>query len=424
MDVSLLADELEAYRMRFEELDGLPLQGKKHFEISAAARTQARKFLKGENLLSRLNGLIGKTGIVGEENTRLMLFIVASSYKCQDPLHALIQGSSGTGKTLLMRKVMHMIPEPDRHIWTRISDKSLYHAGTKFKHSSIAVEDWDGLSEEVQYVVREMQSGKQLSSTLSHKQANGKFDNMEVLAEGPVSSLMCTTRGAVYEDNMSRCLLVAVDESAEQTERILEYQYKKDRGDINRQAEQEATKKLQNMVYILAAKEVVNPYAGQIQLPRTVHKIRRLNQLFQYFIKQITWLHQHQRETDKEGRIITTKEDIGMAIQLLFETILLKIDELDGSLRQFFEELKAYAQEQEEKEKYCFGRREVRQVLHLSKTQQHRYLGQLLELEYLRRVSGKNSQRHQYQIVYWDDNKALRGKLQQELREQLESLEE
>ena len=235
VDISLLTDELEAYRMRFEELEQVGNRALQYFEISPAARKQAKNFLSGDNLFSRLNKLIGKTGIVGEEQTRLLLFIVASSYKCKDPLHALIQGSSGTGKTLLMRKVMHMIPELDRHIWTRISDKSLYHAGTKFKHSSIAVEDWDGLSEEVQYVVREMQSGKRLSSTITQKMANGKMDNIEILAEGPISTLMCTTRGAVYEDNMSRCLLVAVDESEEQTERILEYQYQKDRDEINKQ---------------------------------------------------------------------------------------------------------------------------------------------------------------------------------------------
>ena len=418
VDVNLLTDELEAYRMRFEELEQSSKQSAKHFEISVAARKQALAFLKADNLFPRLNKLIGKTGIVGEEQTRLLLLIVTSSYKCKDPLHALIQGSSGTGKTLLMRKIMEMIPEPSRHIWTRISDKSLYHAGTKFKHTSIAVEDWDGLSEEVQYVVREMQSGKRLTSTITQKQANGKYDNVEVLAEGPISSLMCTTRGAVYEDNMSRCLLVAVDESEEQTERILEYQYKKDRGEINGQAEQDGLDKLQNLVHVLEPKLVVNPFAGQVQLPKKVHKIRRLNHLFQCFVKQITWLHQYQRKADKIGRIITTKEDIQLAIKLLFETIILKIDELDGSLREFFEELKTYVLKQEEKEKHCFGRREIRQALGISKTQQHRFLGQLLELEYIRQVGGHSNRGYKYQVLYWDDNKAFRESTQRYLTEQ------
>lgn len=422
LDISLLTDELEAYRAAFESTENGSSTLVKNFQITAEARKKAKAFLSNKNLFQRLNALIGKTGIVGEKNTRLLLLIVASSYKCKDPLHALIQGSTGSGKTLLLRKIMDMIPEDKRHVWTRISDKSLYHAGAKYKHTSIAIEDWDGLSEEVQYVVREIQSGKRLTSTITVKDAKGKMDNVEILAEGPISSMMCTTRGVIYEDNMSRCLLVAVDESEEQTDQILDYQYKKDRGEIDSKREQESINQLQNMVYLLAPKSVVNPFAGKIQLPKRVHKIRRLNHLFQCFVKQITWLHQLQREIDKSGRIITTKEDIQLAINLLFETIILKVDELDGSLRQFFEQLKEYIKSQEEKEKYCFARREIRQALGVRKSQLHNYIRSLLDLEYLKQVGGYSNKGFRYQIVYWDDNKALRKEIQNDLNEQLKAL--
>ncbi len=422
LDISLLTDELESYRASFESLENISSSSVKNFQITAEARKKSKAFLSSGNLFTRLNKMIGKTGIVGEENTRLLLLIVASSYKCKDPLHALIQGSSGSGKTRLLRKVMEMIPDDKSHVWTRISDKSLYHAKAKYKHTSIGVEDWDGLSEEVQYVVREIQSGKRLTSTITVKDAKGGMDNKEILAEGPISTLMCTTRGAVYEDNMSRCLLVAVDESGEQTERILEYQYKKDRGELDEKSEEEATNFIQNLVYVLEAKGVVNPFAGKIELPKRVHKIRRLNQLFQCFVKQITWWHQLQREQDKQGRLITTKEDIQLGINLLFETIVLKVDELDGSLRQFFEELKGYVEGQEEKEKYCFGRREIRQALNLSKTQQHRYMQQLLDLEYIKQVGGAVNRGFKYQISYWDDNKALRKEIQNYMSSQLNAL--
>lgn len=422
LDISLLTDELEQYR---EGLVREQQQGKKLvpvLELSPKAKGEAINFLEQQDLLSRLNAQIGQTGIVGEEQTRLLLLIVASSYKCQDPLHALIQGSSGTGKTLLMRKVMAMLPEADRHIWTRISDKSLYHAGTKFKHSAIAVEDWDGLSEEVQYVVRELQSGQRLSSTITQKKPNGELDNVELLAEGPISSLMCTTKGAIYEDNMSRCLLVAVDEGAKQTQQILEYQYRKDRGVLNKQLEQQSTQKIQSFIHLLEPKEVINPYAGQIRLPDKVHKIRRLNYLFQCFVKQITWWHQYQRQEDEEGRLLTTKADLQAAIQLLFETIILKVDELDGALRQFYEQLKSYVLEQEAGEQYHFTRREVRQALNISKSRQHSYMRELLGLEYLQQVGGHSNRGYQYKILYWDDNKELRASIQAHLQQQLELL--
>jgi hypothetical protein len=125
-----------------------------------------------------------------------------------------------------------------------------------------------------------------------------------------------------------------------------------------------------------------------------------------------------QREQDKNGHIITTKEDMQLAINLLFETIILKVDELDGSLRQFFEELKAYVQEQEEGEKYMFKRREIRQVLNLSKSQLQRFMRELESLEYVR-LMGRG---YQYQIIYWDDNKALRKEIQEQMSRQLNEL--
>jgi DNA primase len=234
---------------------------------------------------------------------------------------------------------------------------------------------------------------------------------------------MCTTHGTIYEDNMSRCLLVAVDESEEQTERILEYQYKKDRGEIDGDKEEQTSDFIQKLVYVLKPQAVVNPFAGKIQLPKRVHKIRRLNHLFQCFVKQVTWWHQEQRRTDEKGRLITQKEDVLLAINLLFETIVLKVDELDGSLRQFFEQLKYYVQNQEDKEKHRFRRRELREALKVRKSQLHNYLQALSDLEYIRKVGGYTNKGYLYQIDYWDDNKALRKEIQTDMNEQLKALE-
>jgi DNA primase len=422
LDISLLTDELEQHRESLQELQAKPKVSSIAYQLNAQDRLKAKDFLGKDKLFKRLNNLIGETGIVGEENTRMLLLLVASSYKNSNPLHALIQGSTGSGKTLLLRKIMHLLPEQERHIWTRITDKSLYHAGEQYKHKGIAIEDWDGLSEEVQYIVRELQSGHILRSSTTEKMPDGKMKSKEIIAYGPISSLMCTTHGSIYEDNMSRCFLVAVDEREIQTERILDYQYKKDRGEIATKTEESKTKFIQNLVQILEPKEVINPFAGKVQLPAKVHKIRRLNNLFQSFVRQITWWHQHQRKQTKQGQLIAEKADVQAAISLLFETIVLKIDELDGSLRGFYERLKDYALAQEEGEKYHFGRREIRQALNLSKTQQHRYMQQLLNYEYIKQVGGAVNRGYQYKIIYWDDNKALRKEIQSYMTEQLKAL--
>jgi len=416
LDLALLTDALEAHRATLAEK---PRRHQPTFTVSAAEQAAAQDFLRQAQLLPRLNEKIGQTGIVGEESNRLLLLLVASSYKQTAPLHALIQGSTGSGKTLLLRKVMQLLPPTDRHIWTRITDKSLYHAGDQYQHQAIAVEDWDGLSEEVQYVLRELQSGQILRSSTTEKQANGELRSREITAKGPISSLLCTTQGSIYEDNMSRCFLIAVDESEAQTDRILNYQYRQERGEIDPHQAQKSRRLIQVLVEQLQPCPVVNPYAGKVRLPKSAHKIRRLNSLYQTFVQQVAWWHQYQRQRDKAGRIIVAKSDLKAAIHLLFETILLKVDELDGSLRQFFEWLKSYLEEQEEK---SFTQRQVRQAYRLSKTGCQNYINNLLELEYIERIRIGRRNTHHYQISYWDNAQKQRQALKDQLNKQLKKL--
>ena len=158
-----------------------------------------------------------------------------------------------------------------------------------------------------------------------------------------------------------------------------------------------------------------------MQLPKEVHKIRRLNDLYQTFVRQVAWWHQLQRKTDKQVRIIAQKEDLAIAIDLLFECIVLKVDELDGSLRKFFERLKEYVGKQEDKN-YRFSRREIRKQLGIERTRLHRYLQDLLDLEYIGLRGGYANKGYQYQILFWDDNQRLRREIKDFLMTQLKEL--
>ena len=102
---------------------------------------------------------------------------------------------------------------------------------------------------------------------------------------------------------------------------------------------------LRNCIRLLQPLEVINPYAERIRLPEEAHKLRRLNELYQSFVRQVTLLNQFQRQRDERGRLITEVQDLRQACGVLFESIVLKVDELDGSIRQFFESLKDYVRE-------------------------------------------------------------------------------
>ena len=391
--------------------------------VGAATASKCIEFLKRENLIAQFNDLIGKSGIIGEEKNRLLLFLVASSYKMPHTLHALIQGSSGSGKTRLLKVISGLMPSEDVKRYTRVTDNSFYNQDEYFfVHKLICFEDLDGLKEDAQLAVRELQTNEILTTSTSIKDANGSIRGGERIVRGPIASLACTTRGEVYEDNISRCFLIAVDESRAQTLQVIAYQNNEAAGLISRGHQKQIKTFIQNCIRLLKSYEVINPYANKIKLPETAHKIRRLNELYQSFVRQVTLLNQYQRQKDKQGRLISEPSDLQVACDVLFESIVLKVDELDGSLRQFFERLKSYLQKEHDDKHHEFTQREVRQALGISKAQCSRFFNRLQSLEYIVSRYAGNQRRVCYQVDYWDNYAKLRAQIKDNLSNQIANL--
>jgi DNA primase len=424
LDLEALTTLLEQHREKqSEKKEGATPQT---LQVPLHMQQKCIEFLTKPNLIKRLNDLVGQAGVVGEETNRIFLFGIASSYKMPETMHALIQGSSGSGKTHLLARVSNFIPKEGRKAFTRVTEGSLYNYGMyDLSHQLICIEDLDGMKEEAQLAFRELQSKGVIISSTSSKDENGNVNAYERIVYGPIASMACTTKGEIYEDNMSRCFLIAVDESHEQTIKIIQYQNKKSAGQIDEKREQQITEFLQHSIRMLKPYQVINPYADKVHLPEEAHKIRRLNGLYQAFVKQITLLHQYQRKQDAQGRLISEKEDLQVAAEIMFESIVLKVDELDGSLRQFYERLKSYVKTKANghHETYEFNQREIRHALHISKSQLHRYIQDLLALEYIRQAGGHINRGFNYKVMYWDNIAAIRAKVKRHLQGQLDQLE-
>lgn len=422
LDLEVFTELLERYR----EDQNKPKEVKQDIVASSQFEKQAREFLTKSNLIKRWNDLVGRAGVVGEENNRIFLMAIAITHKMSEPLHALIQGSSGSGKTHLMAKIYGFIPQRDRKNFTRVTEGSLYNYGMyDLQNKLICIEDLDGMKEEAQFAFRELQSKGMIISSTSIKDENGNISASEKTVYGPIASMSCTTKGEIYEDNMSRCFIIAVDESSEQSRKVIHYQNMKASGQVDEQKERQCAEFIQTLVALLRPYEVVNPYADKVHLPEEAHKIRRLNGLYQAFVKAVTLMHQYQRKKDERGRLISEKEDLQIAAGIMFESILLKVDELDGSLRQFYERLKTYVKSKgaEHRLSYEFNQREVRQALNVSRVQLQRYINDLLQLEYIRQSGGHINRGFNYKVLYWDNIQALRAKVKRHLQGQLDQLE-
>ena len=147
--------ELENYR--FLLIEEYEQANRPYFkELSATEEREAIKYLKRKDLLLKTNELIGKSGVVGEQTNRLLMFLIFTSRKTNNPLHCISLGSSGVGKTHLQSKVSELIPEEDKIEITVLSANAFYYFNrTELQHKLILIEDLDG-AESVLYPLREL----------------------------------------------------------------------------------------------------------------------------------------------------------------------------------------------------------------------------------------------------------------------------
>lgn len=403
-----------------------PEKSTKHARIVQEIPHQRQKdiirFLSSTDLMKHIDTKICEAGVVGEESTRLSVFVIASSYKHTNPMHLIIQGSSGSGKTHLISAIASCIPPEEVLSLTRLTNSSFYYLGEDdLTGKLLLLQDLDGLSAESLYALRELQSAKIVSNFRPSKdKESGDIRTITTEVKGSFASLMATTKGTVYFDNLSRSVMLGVDESLEQSHAIVNYQNKKRSGIVEAETERNAKVFLQDLNRMLKKYEVINPYSHKINIPVQGLLLRRLNDQFSSFIEQITLLHQYQRKQDDHGRLITTLQDIRMAIDLFFEPIFLKVDDLDSSLRQFFELLKLHV-----KQNIADGRfrqREIRHALKYSRTHVGYFFQELKQREYIRIVGGTANRGFIYEIEYWDDLQKLKANIKENLVQQLDDL--
>jgi len=423
-DLMTFTDLLEEYRESLFKEEMNPVTDKySEKELTPQAMEKAMDFLSKPRILENIDKLLEQSGIIGEEENRMLLFILASSYKMPYLLHGLVNGSSGEGKSHLINGIAECMPQEDVMNLTRITSKSLYHYRDKeLINKLVLIQDFDGLDEEAQFAFREMQSAKFLTSSTVVKDMFGQPRGKMKQVHAHFASLTATTKAEIYYDNMSRSVVLGVDESQAQTLRIIKAQNMKISGVSNSESEQQAKQLLRNCIRVLKSYEVVNPFADKLMLPLEAKMLRRLNSHFQNFVSQIAILNQYKRKQDDKGRLIATKEDVAKAVEIFFSSIVIKVDELDKSTRQFFELLKGFVKGQPNGTTYRFTTREVRQELNISKTSAFKYVQTLQELEYIQVVEGSVNKGFKYVISYNDNMEKIKAKIKEDLNNQLQQL--
>ncbi len=380
----------------------------------------ALDYLTAPKLMQRTSEDIGHTGLVGEKLNRLLMYLVFTSRHFAKPLHVICLGASGTGKTYLQEKVSELIPDQDKLTLTSSSENAFYYFQEgDLSHKLVLIEDMDGV-ENILYPLRELQSKTSISKSVAVKDNRGKNRTATVEVKGPICLAGTTTKERIYQDNADRCLLIYLDNSGEQQQRIMTYQRRLSAGKIDVITEEQYKERFKDVQAILKPIKIVNPYAEQLTLPPTVLKPLRTNAHYLGFIEAVTFYHQYQREvkTDAQGTpyIETTKEDIRWANHLLKAVLLAKSDELSGACRKFLERIKGWLKEES---KDSFYAKELRVAFRINPDNLKYYLRQLNKYGHIK-ITGGNRYRQGFE--YELENKEEYNELTANVENTLDAL--
>jgi DNA primase len=386
--------------------------------MTAAQTQEALAFLRDEHLIERIMADVERVGLVGEPHNALVAYLACISRKLGSPLAVLIQSTSAAGKSLLMDTVLALVPAEDRVHYSAMTGQSLFYLGeTDLKHRILAIAEEEGVRQAA-YALKVLQSQGELTIASTGKDpATGMLVTQQYRVEGPVMLFLTTTAIDVDEELVNRCLVLTINESREQTRRILARQRSgRTLAGLVATSDAESIRKLhQNAQRLLRPLAVVNPYAEDLTFLDDRTRMRRDHAKYLTLIEAITLLRQHQREIKtlrQAGAVIeyieVTLEDIALANRLAHEVLGRSLDELPPQTRRVLGMIETFVAECMQQSAILradvrFTRRELRNRCGMSDAAIRVHLERLVAMEYVRLVAGKNGQRFEYELLFDGD---------------------
>ena len=409
-----LTKELEQYRQRKREEKRQSEAGKEKQTTDKFSREfmqQAAGFMNSSSLTESTYNLLGNLGMIGQQENATLLFFIFLTRFFKNPLHAIVMGSSGSGKTHLLQGVAATVPKQHINITTSLSENTLYYTPQDFfKHKILLQEDLEGAYSAL-LPLRELmsnQSIRRFSTKTNSRTGDSKQVYLQV--EGPVCVAGATTKDKVYEDNANRSFLIQIEENPQHEAQVLEYQGKVAAGLVDFKKYEQNINLLKACQLLVEPVEVLIPFAPMLELPAYVFKKMRTMNHYLTLIKALTLWNRRQRKTttDSEGNryLVSTLEDVEWANRLCRENLLRKSDELSGKTRNFFESLKALIEQRAEKTFYA---KDIRKLLRMHPMTLQRHFTELEKRGLIRCISRSNKPGNEYEITVWDDFAQLKS---------------
>ena len=415
--------QLETYRL--QELKFTGKNQAPQIELSEEDKKQAIQFLKDKNLIKNLTEQLNTTGILGENENAIILFLALASYKFNNPFSVICLAKSGIGKSYILQKLAECMPTGSYSFHTRISENALYYFNSnELNNKALFIEDLEWTTQMLQPLATLQTQGK-LINTRATKDKDGMLHStsFEVIAK------LCLIACAYSDKNLSETslpfLCINLNHTEQQDMLVMEYQKKCKSGLIKIETIQQVQQQLKNTIATLQAVNIINPFATLINLPEAITYPRKSLLLLLNFIDIITYFFQYQREQqiDEETgeiNIITHPNDIALAFKLLKNSLFRKADELSTTARGFYNWLTPFLEEAKSNK---FTALDIRKTRSVHPRTLNNYLNELKLFNYIQ-VTGGNKHREGfiYKLTNLGNQTDIQSNIEQSLQATLKSV--
>ncbi len=267
-------------------------------------------------------------GLVGERGAASIITLAACTRMWPSPVNLVVRAASAVGKSFLANMVLRFFP-PDALVEiSNLSPKALFHmADGGLSEKIVLITEQDG-AEGAEYALRLAMSEGKITSLVA--EAGDAVDgepgirsrHSTVMVQA--SFITTTTRSRFHDENETRVLEVNLDESAVQTERILDAQAAQAAG-LGLSDMTGAIEEWRLVFDRLQPLEVVVPQAKAVKdsIPMCRLRARRDFPKLLSLIRAHAFLHQRTRER-LNGKVVAADTDVAVARALcapLFSSI-------------------------------------------------------------------------------------------------------
>jgi hypothetical protein len=312
-------------------------------------RTEAERLLEDPALIDRIQADIESAGVAGEDDLRLTLYLVGTSRLLSKPLAAIVQGQSSSGKSYTVERVARLFPPEAVVHATQMTPQALFHARPgSLSHRWVVAGERSRLENddraEATRALREMLSAGRLTKMMPCK-VDGEIQTVTIEQEGPIAFVESTTLARVFEEDANRAIMLSTDERRRQTKTIMRRLALHASGKLTSDGPR-AVARHHALQRMLERRAIIIPFAERLAevLEAFADRVecRRAYPMLLSLVEASALLHQRQRQTDRDGRLIAEPADYAVAARLLSGPLARTIGEsLSDPARRFLDRVLA-----------------------------------------------------------------------------------